>query len=232
MALYTTLYPGSGLHKAEMQLRCFHASTKWCNRIFFHLPTQHSVPQLVLIAGCTGAGKSTLGMTLALNHGILRCVSTDVVRQVLRGVKSDAALHRSSYSGTGDPVREWKECCEVLQTSLQGLVDDSLDRGTSLVLEGVHLIPSNDLIERWRKRGGVALGCVLVIKDPEAHQELLRRRGESHHCIVHSNSQLKSFDRIRAIQDEMIRLGHEHNWLQIEQRIELDPLETISDLLK
>jgi hypothetical protein len=42
---------------------------------------------------------------------------------------------------------------------------------------------------------------------------------------------LKSFDRVRLIQDEMIRSARENGWLLIEQRVDPDPLDVVADEL-
>jgi hypothetical protein len=42
---------------------------------------------------------------------------------------------------------------------------------------------------------------------------------------------LKSFDRVRLIQDEMIRSAKENGWLLIEQRVDPDPLDVVADEL-
>jgi 2-phosphoglycerate kinase len=55
-----------------------------------------------------------------------------------------------------DPVRSWLETCAVLHNSIRGLVDDAIRRGVSLVVEGVHIVPGNDLLEEWKRAGGVA----------------------------------------------------------------------------
>lgn len=57
-------------------------------------------PKLILIGGCPGTGKSTFGMSLALEQGILKCISTDTVRAVMRSYVPESIsppLHRSSY---------------------------------------------------------------------------------------------------------------------------------------
>ena len=197
------------------------------------LPTQPVVPRLVLISGSTGAGKSSLGMTIALNTGILRCISTDVVRQVLRSVdhQKTPALYRSSYSGAGDAIEQWKECCDAVGNSVTNLVDDSLRRGNSLVLEGVHIIPSNTMIDRWKAAGGVATGVVLVIPDEKAHRDFIVKRGQM--TGKGADGQLAGFQRIRQIQYEMMRLAEIHKWMIIEQKtIEpIDPVDVIDDVL-
>lgn len=197
-------------------------------RSFLFAPKQNAKPQLILIGGCTGTGKSTFGMSVALSQSILKCVSTDVIREVTRNTVevTQPELMRSSYEGDADPVVNWKETCNVLNSGIQGLVDDAMKRGTSLVLEGVHIQPNNILVDQWRASGGVALGCLLVIKDAEAHRSLIFRRGEI--TKKGEEKKLKAFERIRKIQDEMIAMANNNNWLMIEQRIEPDPLEKIS----
>lgn len=170
-------------------------------------------------------------MTVALNQGILKCISTDSVRQVLRSKSDDrssspAALHRSSYSGSGDAVTEWKECCQVLHKSVESLVIDALNRGVSLVLEGVHIVPSNDLLDKWRADGGEAVGCLLVINDAEAHRDLIFKRGEI--TKKGSEKQQLAFHRIREIQQEMIDLAQENKWIIIEQQLGPNPMDIVA----
>lgn len=205
----------------------------------FSPPQVVDKPKLILIGGCTGTGKSTFGMGVALDQGVLKCISTDTVRAVMRSFIDDKispALHRSSYTPAidivdDDPVRSWRETCTVLNASVVGLVDDAIHRGVSLVVEGVHVVPSTELIRRWEESGGVAVGCLLTIKDADAHKALLHRRGVSTGKGDAEEKKIKAFDRVRAIQDEMIRLAEESNWLLIEQKLEPDPLEMVASRL-
>ena len=69
-------------------------------------------------------------MSLALNQRILKCISTDTVRQVMRTMDSTTpALHRSSYQGEKGAVESWKEASEVISGGIKGLVTDSMNRG-------------------------------------------------------------------------------------------------------
>lgn len=199
---------------------------------FTYKPKVTERPQLILISGCTGTGKSTFGMTVALNQGILKCISTDSVRQVMRSFITPSispALHRSSYSGNGDAVENWRECCQVMEDSIDGLVEDAIKRGVSLVLEGVHIVPSNRLIDKWKSVGGDALGCLLVITDEKEHRDLISLRGEL--TKKGSEKQNNAFHRIREIQQEMISLTTAHGWLQIEQELGPNPMDIVSDAL-
>jgi len=177
-------------------------------------------------------------MSVALDQGILKCISTDTVRQVMRSFipqEISPALHRSSYDVTGgdDPVKSWRETCTVLEASVQGLVEDALNRGVGLVLEGVSIAPSSKLLQKWEEGGGVACGCLLTVQDEDTHKKLLARRGfvSGAGQQEKDSKKLDQFDRIRRIQDEMIRLAQESKWLLIEQKVEPDPLEIIANKL-
>jgi 2-phosphoglycerate kinase len=93
-------------------------------------------------------------MSLALEQGILGCISTDTVRAVMRSCAGSLcpALHRSSYAPASehdDPVVSWKETCSALESSVEGLIDDAIARKKSIVLEGVNIAPSKKWLDKW-----------------------------------------------------------------------------------
>ena len=45
------------------------------------------------------------------------------------------------------------------------------------------------------------------------------------------NSKIAQYERIRIIQDEMMNLADEAEWLRIEQRVEPDPLDMVASRL-
>jgi len=200
-------------------------------------------PKLVLIGGCTGTGKSTFGMSVALDQGILKCISTDTIRGVMRSFipkNISPALHRSSYENIAgnfidDPVNSWHETVRVLDSSVEELVMDAISRRQGLVLEGVSIYPSKKLIDKWTKAGGVATGCLLTIANEETHKSMLTRRGllagRSSKQGLKDQEKIDNFDRIRTIQEEMIKLANKAEWILIEQKIEVDPLESIANKL-
>jgi 2-phosphoglycerate kinase len=199
------------------------------SRSFLFTPKYQSKPQLILVAGCTGTGKSTFGMSIALRQNILKCISTDTIRAVTRRFDQSPAVMRSSYEGSEDPVENWREACNALNTGVDAIVDDARKRGVSLVLEGVHILPSNYLIDRWKSSGGTAVGVLLAISDAEAHRGLIFKRGEM--TKRGEEKKMKQFERIRAIQEEMISMAVKNNWLIIEQRLEPDPVDIVADRL-
>jgi 2-phosphoglycerate kinase len=205
------------------------------SRAFLSSPRLDDRPKLILISGCSGTGKSTFGMSVALDQGILKCISTDTVRSVMRSfidAEISPALHRSSFSPAGandDPITSWRETCTVLKNSLDVLVNDMIRRGDSLVVEGVHVVPGDELIRKWEASGGVALGILLTVADEEAHKSMLIKRGAM--TGKGEDEKLHKLERVRAIQNDMIRLAKEANWLMVEQDLRPDPLEQVASRL-
>ena len=124
---------------------------------------------------------------------------------------------------------EGMETCKVLESSLEGLVDDAIRRRTSLVLEGVSLVPSTKWIEKWENSGGLACGVLLTVTKEEVHRNLLRKRGFITGNQDNEQKKLDGFNRVRLIQDEMIQRAQKSGWVLIEQKIEPDPLEIIEN---
>ena len=70
-----------------------------------------------------------------------------------------------------------------------------------------------------------------MVSDEERHKQLLRKRGFTTGKKKTEDEKLQSFDRIRLIQEEMIRCAKESDWILIEQRVDPDPLDVVSNIL-
>ena len=99
------------------------------------------------------------------------------------------------------------------------------------MIEGVSLRPSKKLIDRFTAAGGTACGVLLVVSNEEVHKNMLLKRGFMTGNKGAEEKKLKSFDRVRLIQDEMTRSAKESGWVMIEQRVDPDPLDVVADEL-
>jgi 2-phosphoglycerate kinase len=163
-----------------------------------------------------GTGKSSVAMSLACASKFKKCVSTDTIREIARCYSGLKELHRPSYGGVGDrTVADWEDSVSALQTPIASVVDHTLRRRKSMILEGVSLSPSNGYIDRWRELGGVAIGVLVKVSDRKRHHDILTNRGYY--------KQIENFERIRVIQEEMMLRAAKANWLQLE----LDDLDSM-----
>ena len=191
-------------------------------------------PRLLILAGATGAGKSTAAVGVAQRAGFTRVMSTDAIREIMRASDeehSHAALHRSSFSTgpSGEPVLDWSETCLAVEAGIMATIDRARREGIDLLIEGVHIIPSSRLLRAWEDAGGVALGIVMMVDEERVHQDMLRMRDA--HSYRRSDRYLANFGRIRAIQEGLIDRSKIASWPLVDPtRVDSD-VERIHALL-
>lgn len=168
------------------------------------------VPIVLLIGGATGVGKSTLATQLATRLGIVRVVATDAVREVMRALFSHdlmPAVHASSFEA-GDVLREppsrdavivgFREQTSAVAVGLHALMDRAAMEGTSLILEGAHVVPGFLEPQPWQNRV-LVVPVIVTIEDEEVHRNHFVARAADH-AGRPANRYLEAFDNIRRVQ--------------------------------
>jgi 2-phosphoglycerate kinase len=169
-------------------------------------------PLIVMLAGTTGVGKSTLASLLAHRLGITRVIATDVIRQVLRAFFSHEfmpAVHYSAFEAGEavellaeedvDPdIAGFAQQAESVGTGVAAIVDRACREGTPMVLEGVHLVPG--VLDDELRRRCVPVEAVLVVEDEELHRGHFSLRGGERPA----DRYLGRFEQIRKLQDFLV----------------------------
>lgn len=193
-----------------------------------------NAPRLLVIAGATGVGKSTASVRLAHESKFSRLLSTDAIREIMRACDdedSNPPLHRSSFSkgDSGDPVIDWLETCEAVKPGIAATIDRARREGIDLIIEGVHIVPSERLLRAWRDSGGIAVGVVMCVDVESDHQKMLKSRDA--HSYRRADRYIASFSRIRKIQDGLIEKSKIANWTIVDPTRVKDDVEKIQHLL-
>ena len=146
------------------------------------------IPLVVLIGGTTGVGKSTLATQLAARLGIVRVVATDAIREVMRSMfsaelmptlytssfQADTAL-REPPKGAADALTVgFREQTAAVAVGINALVDRAAVEGTSIVIEGAHVVPG--FFEAAAERI-LAVPVVLTVEDEDMHRSHFVARG-------------------------------------------------------
>ncbi len=170
------------------------------------------MPVIVLIGGTTGVGKSTIASEVAHRLGITRFVSTDSIREVMRGIFTRElmpALHESAFDawrslrvpvphGANPVIVGFREQAAVVATGVKALIERSTEEGVSLVIEGVHLVPG--YIEPKDFPGARVVQLLISVEDEDAHR--------SHFYIREVQTDgLRPFERYRTNFDSIRMLG-------------------------
>lgn len=191
-------------------------------------------PRLLVIAGATGTGKSTASVQLAADRGFARLLSTDAVREIMRACdpqRTSPALHRSSFSrgNSGEPVLDWMETCQSVEEGIVATIDRARREGIDLLIEGVHINPSERLLRSWRDAGGIALGVVMSVSEEDRHESMIRSRDA--HSFRRADRYLAAFPRIRLIQEGLIERAKIASWPIVDLSRVAKDTERIKQLL-
>jgi 2-phosphoglycerate kinase len=140
------------------------------------------VPLVILIGGATGVGKSTIATQLAARLGIVRIVASDLIREVMRSMFSPElmpTLHTSSFEAdaalrepptrAADPlIVGFREQTAAVAVGITALIERAALEGTSIVIEGAHLVPGFYELEAFADRI-LAVPFVIAVDDEERH---------------------------------------------------------------
>lgn len=189
-------------------------------------------PVIVLLGGTTGVGKTSLALAVAQRLGISRILSTDSIRHVMRIMLSPElmpALHASSFeahrelpvvSDEDDPVVEgFMDQTRPVSVGVRAIIDRAIEENTSLVLDGVSLVPGLIDLDHYRKHAHVYFLLVARL-DEEAFRGHFQARAEREH---HRNASryMERFDEILRIQEFLLELA-ERNEVPIVDNITLE----------
>ncbi|MFX1415333.1 MAG: hypothetical protein ACFFC0_00915 [Promethearchaeota archaeon] len=176
-------------------------------------------PIVVVLEGASATGKSMLAVDLIANLAATRIISTDTVRQILRGLHTpeqhpelfchtyQAYLHKQSGPEDLDPmIRGFLAQCELITPTIKESVHRVLEEGAEAIVEGVHMVPGS-----FQDLGNGVLE-VLVNPQQDVHKAMFLAK--------HSTSGLKTvsddvedrereFEAARLIQDFMLERATE-----------------------
>jgi 2-phosphoglycerate kinase len=139
------------------------------------------VPLVILIGGATGVGKSTIATQLAARLGIVRVVGTDAIREVMRAMFSAElmpTLHVSSFQSDRalrEPTRRsdalvagFREQTAAVSVGIDALIERAAAEGTSVVVEGPHIVPGFFDLDRHVERI-LPVPVVVEVEDEGRH---------------------------------------------------------------
>jgi 2-phosphoglycerate kinase len=170
------------------------------------------IPLVVLIGGATGVGKSTIATQLAARLGIVRVEATDSIREVMRALfsrelmptlytssfQADGALREPPKGGSDAVVVGFREQTAAVSVGIEALLDRAAVEGTSLVIEGAHVVPGFfDLASRTDRI--LAVPVIITVEDEEVHRSHFDARSMDV-TMRPSSRYLSSFENIRRLQ--------------------------------
>ncbi|MFC4639786.1 2-phosphoglycerate kinase [Deinococcus hohokamensis] len=183
-------------------------------------------PLVVLLGGVSGTGKSVLAAEIAYRLGVTRVVSTDSIREVMRAMVSPAlvpTLHASTFNAwealvpPGQSVPDhptepqllagFREQVQQVSVGLRAVVRRSIEEGTSVVLEGVHLVPGYLRAEAFA--GALVVPMLVTLPDETEHRRHFQSRDQETAASRPLHRYMRYFDEIRTMQNELETLARQ-----------------------
>ncbi|MBC7292812.1 MAG: zeta toxin family protein [Thermoleophilia bacterium] len=204
-------------------------------------------PVIILIGGATGVGKSTIAAQLADRLGVVRIISTDAIREVMRAFFSKSlmpAIHYSSYeadkavriplgSGLDSHVVGFMEQVEMVNVGVMAVLERAIKERTGLLIEGVHIVPGM-LASAWNPQlmeDVLFLPMIVAVRDRELHRShfLVREQETSGRRAI--ARYLQGFEEIRRIQDFILERAEAEGTLVVDNISIDDTVGTVVDAL-
>jgi 2-phosphoglycerate kinase len=140
-------------------------------------------PLVLLIGGATGVGKSTIATQLAARLGIVRLVATDAIREVMRGLftrelmptlytssfDADEALREPPPRAADKVIVGFREQTAAVTVGINALIRRAAEEGTSVIIEGAHVVPGFVEQEPWQDRV-LAVPVIISVDDEDLHR--------------------------------------------------------------
>jgi len=178
-------------------------------------------PVIILLGGTAGAGKTSLSIEVAHRLGISRVLSTDSIRQIMRVMLSKElapAIHGSSFEAHENlpPLAEGEDAlisgfrsqAAVVAVGARAILDRAIAENTSLVLDGVALVPGLIDLSRYRKAAHV-IYLVVATLDEKAFRDRFTARGRRSGRAPHRY--LENLPDILRIQDHYLELADRYS---------------------
>lgn len=174
-------------------------------------------PVILLLGGTTGCGKTSLGLEVAQRLGISRVVSTDSIRQILRLTLTQdlvPAIHASSfeadphhvYEPGADPILAgFHAQASVVSAGVRAMLDRAVEENTSLILDGVSLVPGMIDLERYRDTAHVIFLVVARLDEDAFRSHFISR--QAHQKRRTAERYVSHLDGILKIQENFLELA-------------------------
>lgn len=164
-------------------------------------------PVILFIGGTAGVGKTTIGKSVSEKYNIAHRMGTGFIREIVRNrIKKDENPALFTYTfRSNNPVKTIHSQAKILRKDILGIIARAKKEGTSIIIEGNHLLP-----ELYSGISGTKL-ILLKVSAKKKHIQMLNGKTHAKRKIGE-----KDIQNIRKIQEYLIKTGEKKKVVIIE----------------
>ncbi|DBA02548.1 TPA: hypothetical protein N0F65_011020 [Lagenidium giganteum] len=104
---------------------------------------RNRVPLLIIMAGSSCIGKSTLATKLADRLNLSSVLQTDLIFELMCNFsgRKETSYTTTEFPSTETMLQEYKKDCDMVRKGVKSDIDKCLKEGKSLIIEGFHIDP-------------------------------------------------------------------------------------------
>jgi len=165
--------------------------------------------KIILIGGVAGTGKTSMARTICNDYNIDHRLGTGFIREIVKTETYSPSLNSHTYRvSCQQSYNHLVNQAELLKDSIVACIDRAMREGTSLVIEGNHLIPwilFDSEALKYLKRKGTLKCFILYVDDPKKHRKMVE--GDTHKTRGISDEE---FGRIIEMQESLMFLAKKY----------------------
>jgi len=169
--------------------------------------------KIFIIGGASSVTKSSLSFELMKKYGIIHKLGSGFIREMAKSFitkKNNKYLYTHSFeTNLKSPIKNLYLQSLPLKRMFQNAINRANREGTSLIIEGVNIIPGLMEFNEIDKK------ILLIVKDEKKHLKMIKKN-DTHKLRVVND---KYFKNIRAIQHQLILRAKKYNWKIIDRTI-------------
>ncbi|EQC33602.1 hypothetical protein SDRG_08708 [Saprolegnia diclina VS20] len=132
-------------------------------------------PLLIILAGTSCMGKSTLATKLADRMNLSSVLQTDLIFELMCNFsgRSETSFSDTVFASEADLLQQYAADCDIVRKGVTSDIDKCLKEGKSLIIEGLHVDPR--LYEKEVANlasGGIVVPFLLTL-DPSDHKAFI-----------------------------------------------------------
>jgi len=156
---------------------------------------ENMMERIISIGGAAGTGKTTIAHKICYIYDISQRIGTGFIREVVKAETNNPYLNYNTYqpafSKTSYENLVWQT--NAISRAINSCIDRAVREGTSLVVEGTHMIP-------WiLNNTNVTHSIILYVRNEARHFKMIN--GGTH---TKREISKEDFKEVRKIQDELV----------------------------